>query len=538
MVDAEGSPTGELLLPLVPSIDSFGSMKDLWSSFPTEFRSTEKDTLDRFDAYVQASQNPAGHGSAGPSLALRRRISRESGPATRAIELGATLVLEGLRRGNHRTIHVPFVDEIDGLSLRLFVRAVVLMTEDHDLVFVFHSTADPRSSATHRTMSVNARQSVLANAVHAGRFEVEVRSVGELPARQPVDPSIDQAAVDLVAHNYEGALLRTESAVGRDAVDGARIAALAAVNLGDFDAAEAALNRAMGMTRDGGVGAHLYCLLALIAAKRTGDLAASEEYINLGLEALDSMPTDADPDVERAWLLNARALNRALVFRDTRDDHRFREAHELEVEASRLVSKGASPERTYLRFNLLANLAFLWEGRGEPMNAAKVFEKAFAERAGVDGVSAATLGYRLAVLYAKAGDLTGADEVLQGLDDDLPVEEWFAVDHLLRARARIALQADQFELAESLASRGMEIGFAARSADAVRNHGPVLAEVLRRTGRDAAAAAVESRMVKVGIEPTGSITISTLRPKLPAYIPEIDLEDVPSSDTNRRLAGV
>lgn len=526
-----------LWLPVQPGVATFSSIAEVWSVVEPQFVAGRGDDFERLDGYLVECRTPQGHEGSGPSLALRRRISRESGPATRAIELGAVLLLEGLAASGYDTVHIPAADELDGLSLRLLVRAVLRATDSHGISFVFHSTSDPRDLDGLTALADLARSSILRRAVSAGGFALDVRSAGPLPARPPLSVSIEQAAVDLVAHNYEAALLRTEHATGQEAVEAARIRALAAVNLGRLDAAASMLEQALDDSTNPGIRAHLCCLMALIAAKRRDDPNASETFIDRGLELLGTGPSAVDVEVERAWLLNARALNRALAYQRTRDDRLFEEAHALEIEAARLVAEGSSPERTYLRFNLLANLAFLWEGRGEPNQAARVFERNFADLSTVDAVAAATVGYRLAVLYAKAGRSDAAQEVLDRLDGDLPLEEWSARDHLLRARSRVALEAGDPEAARRAAEQGVAIGLEVRAFDTVRSHAAVLAEALVQTGRAAAARALAANVAALDVPLDGPLSVRSLRPKLPAYIPEIDLEAVPASDTNRRLAG-
>lgn len=537
IVDENHTPSSGFVLGVKPGIATFGSVSDVWSAFTPQFLAKYESDLERLNLYFHRCQSPTGHQGSGPSLALRRRISRESGPATRAIELGAMLLLEGLAMGPFTTVHVVRADELDGLSLRLVVRAVLRMTDAHEISFVFHSTSDPRVGGESTDLAEFARCSILRNAALAGQFSFDVCTAGPLPPRPPTAVSIEQSAVDLVAHNYEAAFLRTECAVAGDAVEGARIRALAAVNLGNLAVAESMLESALGSSDEPGTRAHLCCLLALIAAKRRDDRGASDSFIDRGLELLDSAPSSADKPVERAWLLNARALNKALEYQRTGDDRLFKEAHALETEASRIVSTGSSPERTYLRFNILANLAFLWEGRGDPNSAARVFERRFADLPGVDVVAAATIGYRLAVLYAKAGRLDEAQGILGQLDWQLPPEEWSAIDHLLRVKERVALQTQELDAAQEAAECGVAIGRSARSFDTVRSHAGVLAETLRLSGRPDAVAVLAEEMAELGVDLGGPIPIAALRPKLPAYIPEIDLEDVPMSDTNRRLAG-
>ena len=530
---------GAVVLPLAASTDSFVSLHDVWSALVPTFLRDRAVDFQRFGSYVGASREQGSFGSAGPSLALRRRISRESGPATRAVELGARLLLDGVvATYPDRTIVFQGVDEVDSLTLRTLARAAILLTDDHGLSFVFSSAVDPRKIPAINLTDLS-RATILMNTARYGDFTFESGEVGPLPSRIVEARTLAQAAVDLVAHNYESTLLACDRRLGAngDLAEALRLSALAAVNLGALDDAESLLRRAVESTCDSGTRAHLYCLLALMTTKRRNDLVASEAFIIDGLRELDRRGGgSSDEAVERAWLLNARALNCALEYRQTSDLSLFRAAHDLEANASRLVAVGSSHERVYLRMNLLANMAFLWESAREPQNAIRVFEQVFEKRVSSDPLAQATLGYRLAVLHTKAGNYERAHHVLADLGDGMPPEEWCTIDHLLRARAHVAIRTHRYNEAERLARRGYGLALDAHSYTAAVAHAQAILQILKVESRTPEIHELVEQVVGLGVTRAALDRPLTLRPKLPAYIPEIDLEDVPSYDTNMRLS--
>lgn len=543
-------PAGDeksLVLHLPPSTESFHSFIEAFVPLRGWLPGHRAD-LGRLDGYLRSSR--AGTGEAaqdGPTIALRRRISRESGPSTRAIELGAMLLMTALETvPSLTTVHVADVDLADGLSLRVLARAAILMSADSDVGFVWYSRSHPMAAATGRAET--ARANVLQRAAELARFRLELGDVRVVPSARADRGgpwSLGRAATDLVAHNYEATLLGCEHLEAGDpdtAARALRLRALAQINLGELDEARSALDEASARTADRCFRAHLACLLALLAAKRNNDIAASDRHLEAAMRLLDGVAPGArgDPSVERAWLLNGLALNRALEYRagGSSDRSLLDRAAKLEKDAFQLVAKGNDPERVYLRYNLLANTAFLAEMVNEPEKAITIFTEVFRRRSEDPG-ALATLAYRIGVLHAKAGRLAEAVDCLASVPD-LPPEEWASREHLLRARGFVALAMNDPRRAESCYRLGLDLTLKARAAAGALAHGRGLIVSLRRQGWVAAAEEIRELLHSEGLatdpSPGWSDQLGELRPKLPAYIPEIDMEDVPLRDTNSRLA--
>lgn len=528
-----------VVLPFCASTRSFASLREVWLALGPTFRNHRAYDFQRLDGYLQACDEVDSFASAGPSLALSRRISRESGPATRAVELSAHLLLDGAAAAfRDRAIVFPDVDQLDILTLRVVARAAVLLADHHKITLIFHSRSDPRDVRA-TGLAELSRADILLNAAQCGHFTFTPGDSSSLPTRAHGVQSLVQAALDLAAHNYEATLLTcgdSRTASGHTA-EALRLSALAAINLGALDASNQLLLQAIDSTYGPGLRAHCYCLLALIATKRRNDLATSDAMIGNGLKELETRTAHPSDDaVERAWLFNARALNLALAYRQTGDLSAFRAAHDLEVQASKIVASGSSSERTYLRMNLLANLAFLWEMAKAPQYSIEILEKVFRRKLDLGVAETATLNYRLAVLYAKMGNYQHAAQVLDDVGYDSLPEEWYVIDHLLRARTHVARKVGELDKALDFAKRGYNIGLAARSREAVATHAQSMLYVLARKGRQAEADELYAQLTALGLTHESIERPIPLRSKLPAYIPEIDLEDVPCHDTNARLS--
>lgn len=499
------------------------------------------DDLERLRAHLDQVTIRRVLDDVGQLHALRRRVSRESGAGTRVIELAAHLLMASVLSSNLESLDVVRVDECDGATLRVIARLAVLLGEDSRRL-VLHSTWSPLSGSP-LADSDAARAALLRTVFLSCRFNLQVVNDGSLPPRdEEFEPDAESIEHDLVAHNYERVLLAAEKSAGSGPdANALRASALAAVNLGWVDRCSEMLADAALAATDSGLVAHIYCLQALIAMKRRSDRGSARQFVQQGLEVLnDAEVIGGDLAVEQAWLLNAEALIESLEYTKSGDLGHWTRAWDLEQQALDLVAQGASADRTYLRFNLIANCAMLLELTGDYAAAALVFQKVFTEHSEVasdpsPGSPRATLGYRLGVLHARAGRLDDASDVLEGLVDELPVEEWNAVDHLLRARSRVAAAAGRTPEARALAARGYRIAKAVRSADAAEAHGTLLAQLLDTVGQHVGATTVRAELATWGLRSDADVSIGALRPKLPAYIPEIDLEDVPSVDTNQAL---
>ena len=489
----------------------------------------------------------------GPTLALRRRVSRESGPATRVFELGARLVIDALQqRGSKTRVDIHGVDEADSLTLRLLARAAVLLPSDSEACFVWHGTSDPTAVPLAEASNADlARSAIVASIANSAVFTIE-RPLGwraESPGAAGEGPgTIGAAEAELVAHNYDGALTIAAQLISAniEPARAHRVNALALVNLGDPDGAAQALVRALAADPRHGQGPHVHCLLALIAAKRSQDVAASDRHIQDGLDLLQELATDGvgDPALERAWLLNASALNRAYEFRGG-DPAAWNRALELEQEAFALVREGTSDERAYLRFNLLANIAFLFQMRGDRTTALRVFEGVFSSKTSGDPVADVFLRYRIGVLQLEAGDLAAAERSLCAIDPNmLPIEEWAAVEHLFRARGVLAAQRGDHRVAAEAFSRGLVTATEARARRAAIFHLRGLLVAHEAAGNIDAAFDAERQLASLvsadhpeGVPQEWHTELPRLSPKLPAYLPEVDLEELPIRDTNSLLAG-
>ncbi|MDX1389200.1 MAG: hypothetical protein R3344_08420, partial [Acidobacteriota bacterium] len=213
-------------------------------------------------------------------------------------------------------------------------------------------------------------------------------------------------------------------------------------------------------------------------------------------------------------------------------------------EAFALVRTGHDSPRVYLRFNLLANTAFLLEVSGRPEVAISTMREAFDLGMGDSDDERArwrsTLSYRLGMMHARCRDFEAANLWLERAREATARSDrnGFIHERVLRAAGSVAFESGDRGRARHLFEQGLELSRAGRSRDGTLWHGIALIATLRSSGEDRAATCIGRTL-----ELEDAVEIGTLTsppppsPKLPAYIPEIDLEEVPKLDINRYLAG-
>ncbi|MDA8119018.1 hypothetical protein GL267_009295 [Acidithiobacillus ferrianus] len=120
--------------------------------------------------------------------------------------------------------------------------------------------------------------------------------------------------------------------------------------------------------------------------------------------------------MEHAWLMNGKALNAALAYRRNHLEATWDVAREYAFNAFGLIDGVPGRSYDYLRFNLLANIALLFEMKGEFEVALEVFEQTFGSARSEemkDDPVGAHFCYRVALLKSKLGQFDEADRWLE-----------------------------------------------------------------------------------------------------------------------------
>jgi tetratricopeptide (TPR) repeat protein len=532
------------------------------------------------------------------TFAITRRIGRESHHSALIIDRLARAMLETMRRcpsfRGGTTLFIPDLERWDRPSLRWLYR-VALLAGPGDRLSAIAASAGPAS--TDDDFGADAENAPLDEdriTWARSRFFARLYDLPAVRVRPAVPHGLPTGADDhgqdwgeavlpehfkdllltigeaLSYQNYERVyqLAYQTLAKARDPEQEAqtrRLIGIAHAQLEDFGSAEREISRAAALTADRAFGAHLEYLIGLIATKRVYNMDLALRHYQRGLDVLGPGPDrSAERRVERAWLLNGQALVMTLKAKQGSSgedrDEKFKQAFAQEFEAFDLVKDlpGAAP--SYLRHNLLANLTFLLEISQRFEEAVTFWRRAFERYLAADSHAfEATFNTRLGLLLFKAGrreegiaTLERARELCAGEGDG------FLEESVCLATGYAYAKSGQHDRALRAYLAGRELSWRLRSLDSVCAHqagilcclaamraidefDQVRQQVLESlpgtvlAARLAAAAPDGSESDPGQFLTAAGIVLPLPSPKLPAYIPEVDLEGIPAQDLNRYL---
>jgi hypothetical protein len=478
------------------------------------------------------------------SLAVLRRISRESVYTAGLIDQAAKLLNLAFRsiECTHQ-IHLMYIEDLDRLTLKILARCVLTQLANDRFQWCWHFRSDPREEIVGLKDHELARKQLLAGLQKA--LNPVIVSTGVLPndGNQIVVSVTDfDICCALVLQDYESCLRWICSGMDLNPWQ-LRISAIAMINLGWRDAAQNALFLAERDSLKVAEKAHLCYLQGLIEAKRSYRLNESDAHYLRGLSIVDRSQADGSESdeirIERAWLNNGLALNDVLRFRsDTSLSYRLKDAFRRLEMAFNLVREIDSNQAVYLRYNLLANMAFLMEIGERWEVAISLMEQVFAIEMGHTfsdkGKWDASLSYRLGLLYLGAGDHEKCKQWLERSLSGTTDESWFLRERVLRGVVVAAFKRGDHSSVLAAANEGFELCIANRSFDGTVWHGTSLSKLFRLLNDTQNYNRIQNRLTDEGIDlPSVERPVS---PKLPAYIPELDLEDIPILDLNVYLS--
>jgi tetratricopeptide (TPR) repeat protein len=500
------------------------------------------------------------------TVAALRRVSRESAPMSSLIHQAAAAMLNTLTTLGYQLIVIRQCDNLDRPSLKALFRANLLTSPSNRIRWEWQFDSSPPSeigavaednsdlwrASRYRLMSIF--REVLRPAIVSGRRGADRELENGIALQIPSVPriSIAQACVWLGHLNYDACLLwasdRAASVQPEEStyVDLRRLLAIAALNIGEYERALQYLREGYDAAPHATLRAHLAYMLGLVTAKRHYDIGNSDRWYQVGMNQLNDVALDdpGDPELERAWILNGIALNTILGarFAGYPIGSVFQSTYALLNEAFNTVHGQNSPDRTYLRFNLLGNIGTLLEINGEFRLALKLNDDAFdaSLASGLDNENElrAHLITRRGSLLAKIGDFEEANRLygeavglMQGIS--CPIRE----ETLLRSEGALRLRLGRGSHARESFERGLDLAMSLRSRLGVVTHGRGLVCVLRDNGdisraRDVYAMLAEEEGVWLtDHRPSVSEAIKLVKPPdringLSMSIPEVDLEEL------------
>jgi tetratricopeptide (TPR) repeat protein len=490
--------------------------------------------------------------SDGVAFAILRRISRESVHTSPLIHQGAILLNSVLARAGVNQAVLPHTGEVDRASLKLFARAMLLLTEKDGFSWVWEFGEDRDGGGASDLRLLIQRDFIAHLKTTLSPTIIHGQALRPSPEMTFQAETLESVSAALVLQNYSGCLGLMQHAP-LDNAERARLTALVAVNTGRYELALDLLNTAIPLSKPS-MAAHLCYLSGLIQAKRHYDPQASETHHLRGMAILDAASgrvddDDGDLQLERAWLHNGLALNAALASRRSANPApHVHSAFDHLRSAFACLESGRQPARMYLQFNLFSNMSFLMEIQGAYDVAINTLDSIFldqsSENPAEQGRWSATLGYRIAMLHWKAGRQDVAASLLRRALASLEPAEEPARERILRGLGQVLLSSGHHKEASAAFSEGLAIGRKLRFAEATKHHaaGAIAAFVqdgAKGRARDLLNECMQVDHITLPTEGRGiaGIIVPKASPKLPAYYPEIDLEDVPRMDINRLLSG-
>jgi tetratricopeptide (TPR) repeat protein len=519
-------------------------------------------------------------------FAITRRISRESHHAATRVDGLAGALLEAGRRcpalQGGVALVVPDLDRWDRPSLRCLHRLVQLSGEgDRVLVAAFATLGGRPDRTSPETTDVPTRVAWARNRFLqrlAQRGSCTVVAVGpDRPAAERWEgaplPGSDrdlliEVGLALSYQNYERVYLACRALLERSTdadmlAQAHRLLGVASAQLQDFETATADLERALELSRRPAFRAHVRYLLGLLATKRTNDLGLAQERYAHGLRELEAIDADtAEKRVERAWLMNGQALVLTLEAKEEASPERreamLRDSLRTELEAYELVRDRREPAATYLRHNLLSNITFLLEIKRDFAQAVEFWQRAFERYLAADHPPfLVAFNARLGLLQLKTGR---AAEAVEALDTARQLcrrlEDAYYEERICVAQGYTAYQLGDLERAEAAFRDGARLAAELSQAGNYGEHvSGVLLCLARRGDRDGVREVVEHARAAppdaewaraiAGLDAEAPDLAAALReagirlpfpsPKLPAYIPDVDLEGTPGRDLNKYL---
>lgn len=195
------------------------------------------------------------------------------------------------------------------------------------------------------------------------------------------DLYIKETAIAFAEQNYERSYLILNELIKRKPDDGEvyRFMGLNHANLGMVDEAIDCFQFAKKLIEDNAKKAHLDYLCGLLATKRTYNAKDANNFYNNGLSYVDeSTPQNR---LEKAWLYNGISFLETIITKENDNDSqemKFEKILKRETSALKMIMNDKNKGALYLKFNLISNIAFLLEIKGDYHNAFKCFTEGFA----------------------------------------------------------------------------------------------------------------------------------------------------------------
>lgn len=575
MFKSDEPPVGHFLLEVKPhnwqNFSSFLAILEQFKLLPIETEEIKViesliQSIGSKNGSLLESENHMDFLAHAVTHSIMRRISRESVFTSEIIDKGARLINRIISRmAGLKCVSVPHADYLDRLSLKVLIRALLVQNKEEDFEWHWHFDSDilDQRNELPKNILIYSRHQFFQKALRIcmpNLIHGQEKQSFQLKETLKATPMIMDINYALVLQNYdacfqwsEDLLLSVDEEVRAEAL---RLRGIAAVNIGLIQEAMSCFNMAEKITNRIGKKAHISYLQGLVEAKRNYNLQISESHYERGLTYLETNTNlyPDDPLLEKAWIFNGLAMNQVLKGKrlDNNQEY-YNKAFYLVQDAFKLILNSNQNPAVYLRYNLIANTAFLFEIQKKYSLAIKAFKRAFDIEIDINTFQGksweTTIGYRLACLHLRNRDFVEAITIIRRIEGlESQKSNPYFHERILRAYGFTLLELNQYQDAQLIYEKGLEICRKERSAEGAIEHfkgvsyslvaqGEIeLFMTLRTTMEIEEAIILEiTEIIQDSDELLNFLKPSYPSPKLPAYLIEIDLENVPAVDLNRYL---
>ncbi|CAM3867348.1 hypothetical protein [Mesobacillus thioparans] len=290
-------------------------------------------------------------------------------------------------------------------------------------------------------------------------------------------------------------------------------------NLGQYDNAIEFLNKAIDSSESVLETCCNKYIKSLCLTKRKQNISESLQLLEEAITLINTQWEDT-PEFkhEKAWLINGLSLAKTIRASKLPKKEKEKELQEIikhEIEAYTLLKNETNLRIAYLKFNLLANIAFLLEILNEYEKAIDFWKRAFGPllNDGEYNDAEKALSYRIGLLYIKLGDLNKASEYLERANNLSNIEKnEFHLLNIYFAQGFLEAKKQQYSAAEDFFIKG------------------------RTLSGDLKDFQTEEEFKEALSQLNTNLEISRFpHIKLRSYVPYIDLSFVPEIDLNKAL---
>ncbi|XOQ14798.1 MAG: hypothetical protein ACFWTY_12410 [Shouchella clausii] len=241
-----------------------------------------------------------------------------------------------------------------------------------------------------------------------------------------------------------------------------RYLGVVAANLGYYDQAIMHFNDAIKRSSNSMEYYRNIYIKSICYIKRKDDPDFAIKNLEKALTEIKNSEERSNLKFEEGWITNGLCLGetiRALKLPNIEKEKEIEKVFKKEMEVYKIISKEVEYKYIYLKYNILANMAFLLEINKDYKNAIRFWERAFSPMLNSKSIDAEkTLSYRLGIIHIKIGDFEAAQNYLKrSLELSRIEKNSFDSIIILYGLAYNSLSKNNFSLSEKYIQEGLEL---------------------------------------------------------------------------------